>query len=166
VRLCPWADVVYGCDAPWWKHRNGLPEFSGIKLAHATEVCTIYPGVNKIEIKDEDRILIEEPATIGSGGNSGFQALNIAVQFGARRILLVGFDLHGAKGLHWYGKNTWRNANNPYDGNFMRWRRGFASVGADVVKLGISVVNASPDSAMTVFPQMTIPEALERWGID
>jgi hypothetical protein len=29
IELAPWADVVYGCDAAWWKKRNGLPEFKG-----------------------------------------------------------------------------------------------------------------------------------------
>ena len=32
VDLCPWADVAYGCDAPWWTHRKGLPDFKGLKI--------------------------------------------------------------------------------------------------------------------------------------
>ena len=43
---------------------------------------------------------------IGGGGNSGFQALNLALQWGARKIILVGFDLTDENGLHWYGRNS------------------------------------------------------------
>jgi hypothetical protein len=33
VDLCPWADMVYGCDPAWWRHRQGLPKFTGLKVA-------------------------------------------------------------------------------------------------------------------------------------
>lgn len=103
VDLCPWADVAYGCDAPWWVFRRGLPDFKGVKIAWAASACDQFRDLHKVEIKDInlDELLLEEPMVIGSGGNSGFQALNIAVQFGASRIMLIGFDMQDRSGVHY-----------------------------------------------------------------
>jgi hypothetical protein len=109
-----------------------LPEFKGTKLAHDTGVCATYRDVHKIEVRDHDLMLFEEPGVIGSGGNSGFQALNIAAQFGATRILLIGFDMHAAKGAHWYGMNGWKNASNPMDTNYVHWRKALDKTGAHI----------------------------------
>lgn len=162
-RLCPTADVVYGCDGPWWRSRHGLPDFPGAKLAHDTAVCAMYRDVHKIEIDDVDRFLFAVPGRIGSGGNSGFQALNIAAQFGARKILLVGFDMHTGAGVHWYGMNTWNMANNPGDPQLMKWRSAFASQAVVLRKMGVEVVNASPDSAIRCFPIRSVEETMEEW---
>lgn len=166
MRLCPWADVVYGCDGPWWKSRNGLPEFPGVKLAHDTAVCAKYPDVHKIEIvREQDKFLFDEPGVVGNGGNSGFQALNIALQFGARRVLLVGFDMHVGSGVHWYGRNTWQGANNPQMSNLMHWRDVFEQQAPRLADRGIEVINASPDSALTCFRRVSFEQALEDWNL-
>lgn len=166
VNLCPWADVVYGCDAAWWNHRRGLPEFAGLKLTwggDAAHRAPDYPGLEKIRIEVKvDRLLFGEVGLVGAGGNSGFQALNLATQFGATAILLLGFDLQGG---HWYGRNNWANANNPDASNFPRWRRAFEAAAPDLKKSGIDVVNASPSSTLNCFPKMSVDDALRRWGL-
>ena len=48
----------------------------------------------------DDRL--QTDGTVGWGGNSGFQALNMVVNFGCKRIILVGFSLIGKAGLHWH----------------------------------------------------------------
>lgn len=165
MRLCPWADVVYGCDGPWWKARKGLPNYNGLKLAHDTSVCAAYPDVHKIEVLNDDKLHFNEPGVVGSGGNSGFQALNLAAQFGAKRIMLIGFDMHVGSGLHWYGRNGWKNANNPTSPNLMHWRDVFENQAHVFQRQGIEVVNVSPDSALVCFPRATIAETLASWGL-
>jgi hypothetical protein len=166
VRLCPWADAVYGCDGPWWSARNGLPEFAGIKLAHDTGVCATYRDLNKIEIAEHGhRLLFDQPGTVGNGYNSGFQSLNIALQFGARRVLLVGFDMQGGGELHWYGRNDWKGARNPGPPNFMRWRDAFEGACPELKRRHVEVINASPDSALVCFPHMSIEDALAHWNL-
>lgn len=166
IDLCPWADVVYGCDDPWWMHRRGLPEYQGLKFAYGSRACDQFKDVKRVTIKNpkDDRLLLDEPLAIGSGGNSGFQLMNLVVQFGVTGILLVGFDMHQLSGAHWYGRNTWQGANNPDESNFMRWTRAFAAVGQELAR-GIDVVNASATSALTSFPKASIEATLERWGL-
>lgn len=109
-------------------------------------------------------ILVDVPGEIGCGskngyGNSGFQALNIAVQFGVRRIALVGFDLRIDRGVHWHGRHA-RGLNNPGDLHMMHWRHALNGAADDFARLGIDVVNCSPVSTLTAYPVMTLKEAV------
>lgn len=126
-------------------------------------MCATYRDVHKIEILDVDRFFFDAPGVIGSGANSGFQAVNIAAQFGARRIILVGFDMHTANGVHWYGPNNWNMANNPQDVHLMRWKDAFAKQAPVLARMGIEVVNTSLDSALRCFPIRDLNEVVEEW---
>lgn len=113
--------------------------------------------------KYSDRFAFGETGTVGGGGNSGFQALNLAVQFGARRIVLIGFDMQDIGGLHWYGRNRWPQANNPNEGQMKRWATSMEKAAPALTERGVEVVNASPTSALAVFAKMSVEAALERW---
>lgn len=102
----------------------------------------------------------DEVGKIGGGGNSGFQALNLAVQLGATRVLLIGFDMHDRGGVHWYGRNNWVGANNPTDSNFRRWIRALNIAAPVLANRGVEVVNASPFSDLQCFPKASIEEWL------
>jgi hypothetical protein len=163
--LCPWADIVYGCDAPWWIDRKGLPEFKGLKIAHGPETIR-FPDIKRCTIEKDDRIFIEKPLTIGNGGNSGFQALNLAVQFGAKDIILIGYDFNAAGGdLHWYGRNKALGMNNPSPSNFQRWLRGFDSIRKDVQAFGLTVINTSEISSIPHFRKAKLADILKEWGL-
>jgi hypothetical protein len=163
VELYPRADIVYGCDGAWWRHRQGLKAFRGLKIAYDPRVCDTFADIKRVEIaKTTDRILTAAPLHIGSGGNSGFQALNLAVQFGAKRIMLIGFDMTDRSGVHWYGRNNWMNANNPSDPNFRRWMAAFHASLPDLE--GVLVVNVSPTSVLKAFPRISLAETLQDWS--
>lgn len=172
VDLCPWADVVYGCDAPWWVHRQGLPKFKGLKLCWDKHVPTQFPDVKTIEIKPAavggpyfNRLLLDEPGVIGAGHNSGFQAINLAMQFGAKRILLIGFDMNDQGGEHYYGRNNWFRANNPDTHQFDRCLKAFDENVGHLAGMGVEVVNASSTSSIRGLAKMTVPVALAAWGL-
>lgn len=107
-----------------------------------------------------DRILVEQLGVVGDGGNSGFQAINLAAQFGAARIVLVGFDMRLDRGVHWHGKHP-PGLNNPHDIHLTRWRRAIDGAAPNLAALGIQVWNASPVSALTAFPIVSIEDALQ-----
>lgn len=168
IELCPWADVVYGCDAAWWKNSQGLPKYAGLKVAFEKTLKPQFPDIKFVDIaaqKKIDRILTVMPGTLGSGGNSGFQAVNLAVQFGAKRILLIGFDMHDRGGVHWYGRAGGMGRSNPNEENFRRWRAAFHASMPDFESAGVEVVNATPFSSLTCFKKSTIEAALQDWGL-
>lgn len=164
VDLCPWADVVYGCDAAWWIHRRGLPGFKGVKLSYAP---VPFKDIRQIEIdRSRDAILTEKPGCVGTGGNSGFQALNIAVQFGATGICLIGYDCRqDGNSPHWYGRNEWQGSANPIEDNYKRWRNGFAASAQSLLDLGVDVVNASNKSKLDCFRKASVEDTLKGWGL-
>lgn len=163
TRLTPFADAVYCCEGAWWKHVRGLPDFRGLKVAW-DGASMDFRDIERVRLKakTEDRLLFDEPGMIGSGGNSGFQALNIALQFGATRVLLIGFDMSGA---HFYGRNNWLKAMNPDESVFGRWRKAFDAAALECKRRGIDVVNTSPVSTITGFRKARIAETLEGWGL-
>jgi hypothetical protein len=176
VELVPWADVVYGCDSAWWRHKKGLVEFKGLKVSWAPRAVEKYPDIRKVDIEtSQDRIypvekrsyrmVFDKPGTLGNGGNSGYQALNLAVQFGAKKILLIGFDMHDRSGVHWYGRNHWEKAGNPDKDCFVRWLKAFEVAARDLEDLGVHVINTSPISTLTCFRRGTIKGALAGWGL-
>jgi hypothetical protein len=168
VDILPAPEVVYGCDRAWWANARGLPKFKGLKVTASGAVTTEYPDVRLVKVtpfKEDDRIFITEPGVLGSGGNSGFQALNLAVQFGATRILLVGFDMNSNHDLHWFGPAKGFGRSNPTEFNFVRWRRAYDVAAVTLRQLGVEVVNASPLTSLKSFPVLTIENTLKKWGL-
>lgn len=151
--------MLYGCDGTWWKACNGVPQFKGIKLTQDGIAAATYAGLHKVNVlaPECNDLLIDEPGTIGAGGNSGFQAFNLAVQFGAKRIVLVGFDMRTDHGVHWHGPHG-RGLNNPKAHNLMRWRRAFEASAAGIAAAGVDVINASPVSTLTSFRHLSFEE--------
>lgn len=140
-----------------------MPDFKGLKLCWAGGLKG-FPDIRRIEIeKTTDRLLIENAGKTGSGGNSGFQALNLAVQWGAKRILLIGFDMTDQSGVHWYGRNGWHGANNPNETNFRRWLEAFEKAAPVLAGLGVEVINTFQGSAMRCFPRRSIEDMLAEW---
>lgn len=174
--LCPWADIAYGCDAAWWKHRRGLPDFKGLKLAWEKDIPTCHPDVRLIRIKPSprpciagnewiDEILTDEIGLIGSGRNSAFQALNLAIQFGCKRVLMIGLDLHDRSGVHYYGRNNWFKAGNPDDTQFKRCIIAYNKNAEKIRSLGVDVVNASAISDLHCFHRASIEQTLIEWSL-
>lgn len=167
IELAPWADAVYGCDGPWWDSVQGLRDFGGLKMAYDSNACARW-GLQQILIPDHaksNRLLFGETGTVGGGGNSAFQALNLAVQFGAKRIVLVGVDCQNRSGAHWYGRNVARGMNNAGESSFRRWRAAFDGVADQMDERGIELINASQLSDVRAYPRRSVADALSQWGL-
>lgn len=106
-----------------------------------------FPWLQYVKTARQSNEIIFERGVIGWGGNSGFQALNLAVQFGATRIALVGYDMTTAHGLHWHGSHE-RGLSNPTAKSTASWRGILDSQAARLAAAGIEVINTSPVSAL------------------
>jgi hypothetical protein len=108
-RLLPWAEALYGCDLTWWEHHNGVPDFAGEKWSthddgtNDKRDAEAKYGVKLIAGKAAESFSTD-PAVLHYGSNSGFQAVNLAIVWGAARIVLVGFDMRVVGGKrHFFG---------------------------------------------------------------
>lgn len=159
--LAPWADALYGADPTFWQHYPAAREFAGLRIT-SDDGAARHWGLRRITVEAGVHMLrLSPPGIVGSGGNSAFQALNLAVQWGARRILLLGLDLCGE---HWHAAHP-APLKNPRAHTLAKWRRRFDHAADDLRRLGVDVINCSPSSALTAYPKMTVAAALARFGI-
>lgn len=160
-RMLPWAEVTYACDAAWWEiHRVGTLGrecWTSHSLSPKNDKRSLPDlGMNVIEGRDAAGFS-RDPAVIHYASNSGFQAVNLAILFGADPIVLIGFDMRDVEGKrHFFG-----NHKAPLrDGHqFGPWIRSFAKA-ADNLGPSPRIINATPGSALTCFPMMPLDEAL------
>lgn len=155
-KLAPWSDVLYGSDCNWWASGQG-DSFKGLKVSRSN-----IDGIHKVELVRKgigwvDDIIFEPNGTIGAGGTGAFQALNLAVQFGCKRIALIGVDARLDLGEHWHGKHT--HCGNSTDRTAEFWRDSFNAAAPKLLDAGILVTNCSPVSAITAYEKMD----LETW---
>lgn len=153
-RLVPWADVLYGADATWWTANAGATGFAGLKVSPSPAACRAYPDIRPVALRRGTRVARNPIGVLAcglehGGGHSGFQALSIAVQFGARLIALVGFDMHLDRGAHWCGALA---VARPDAGRVARWRTEMDAAAPQFIGLGVDVVNCTPGSALTAYP--------------
>lgn len=155
---CP--DIVYGADPPWWKNRRPM----GLIKA---ELWTQDKNWQNGEAKELGLMQIEsrpgadislDPTYIFQGANSSFQAMNLAILFGSRRIVFLGLDLGITdKKTHWHEYPDTFKRKEP---GYAIFRKNFEEAAPKLKELGIEVINASRRTTIDCFPQMTIQEAL------
>lgn len=159
-RLAPWADALFACDYGWWRQEGGCPHFRGLKISGDHRTSSEWPNVHSVTIRrGDDRMVFDEFGVVGWGGNSGFHALNLTVQFGVSRVLLVGFDMSLSGGDHWHGRHS-GGLNNPRQSGVERWRRSLDGAAPALQRAGVEVVNCSSASALQAYPKIDLEEAL------
>lgn len=151
--LAPWADVLYAADTDWWERLNGVPDFAGERWTVSQEAAKKY-GINVIDYKPQDK-WSNDSSWIATGGNSGFQAINLAVLQGASRVILLGYDMgheHGSPKHWWTGKQE-----RPVrTSNYKDWIEHFNKAAP---LIPVPVINASRRTALNCFVRMSLQDA-------
>jgi len=163
-RRLPWAEVLYHCDSAWWRHHKGAPGFQGERwsshdagINDKSDVAARYPV--RIIAGKPGSTFSRDPSVIHYGKNSGFQAINLAILMGARRIILVGVDMQVRDGQrHFFGDHPKSLRNGA---TYRSWVPIFRNAARHLE--GVEIINATPGSALDCWPVMTIGEALAKW---
>jgi len=163
-----WIDVVFFGDGGFFlSHQKELANFKGIKMSCAS-FANKYKWVRYIERDPKRYGISQNPSMVCWNGNSGAAAISIAANMGAKRIILLGFDmrLDNTNKQHWhdlYGrlnKIREKTKKRPVIMPFDRHLRGFSQIAKDADHRGITIINASPDSAITQFKKVTVKELI------
>jgi hypothetical protein len=154
----PSADVLYACDGAWWRvhHEKVEKEFVGERWTQDQKTADQF-GLRRIG--SENKPGLGTKGVIHQGGNGGYQSINLAYLWGAKRILTIGLDCKaGINGeAHWFGQH---GKNLSKTQNFKNWNARFQQLAADLVKEKVEVINLSRDTALTCFPRMSLEEAI------
>jgi hypothetical protein len=149
----PWADFLYACDDNWWT--DNKPTFAGERWTQSPQAAQY--GARRCPGK-AGYIISTNPEFIYFGGNSGFQAINLAFLMGAARIVLVGFDMDATGGkLHWHADHAGR-CHNPPMSQFKRWREVVDNAAKQLLDMGVNVVNCTGTTALVDWPRATLDE--------
>lgn len=174
--IAPWADACYFADVRWWEHHRAKPffrDFAGRKISIENGAgrfaadATVLRNLS-LQGGTMGRLSLD-PTGIYTGQNSGYQAIGVAVLYGCRRIVLLGYDMRakempqdepGRGGVklshHWFGDHPW-----PSDGGSYRYfREEFGRMAPTARMNGIEILNATPDSALEHFPMVTLDEVM------
>lgn len=163
LEFCPRASVLWWSDATFW--RNNREKI----LAHGAS-CKATGNLN---YREDDALPPEihrytftghagfdpEPGMIRHGNNSVFAAMHLAVHLAAVRLVLFGVDMkHGPGGLtHFHGGHGVVHIEDTMTRHMLPL---FDSLRKPLAKRGVAVVNASPDSALNVWPRCSIAEGV------
>jgi len=137
--------------------RKEIMSYSGLKY-------TITPNKDhnesiKLLKRGSKNGLSKQKNEVAHGGNSGYAAINLAIHLGAKRIILLGYDMGNVgKESHFhdgYPVNT--TSATIYKDQFIP---AFDLLKRDLNGSGIEILNASPSSNLNAFKKITIEEAL------
>jgi hypothetical protein len=161
-QLAPWAAAMYAGDSGWWdRYGDEVCGFQGERWTR-DEAAAMKFRLHLVR-KREGKGLCRERGYVHTGGNSGFQAVNLAWHFGAKRIVLLGFDMHRQDGGHWHGEHhdiKGRPMLSAPKSHISVWRTEFQAMAFDLRAEGVSVVNATEGTALTCFPRAPLARAL------
>jgi len=167
LQLGNWVDFCFFGDDGWFRdHRKELAQFTGVKVSCAPMFCkNTYHADNGERIKylaqdpKKSHGISEVPYTVCWNANSGAAAISLASHLGAKKIVLLGFDmqLDPNGNSHWHKEYQMNPAKRSV---FPRHLRGFPIIAADAKRMGIEILNASPESAIDDFPKMTVEAIL------
>ena len=165
-----WIDMVFFGDNKFLlAHKDGLAAWPGLKVSCHSQ-SSKYNWIKTLP-KDNSRPrgISPNPKNVSWNTNSGSAAISIAANAGAKRVILLGFDMkHDENGYsHWH--KLYVNEPRPGDARNMRAKRhvpyvrhlrGFPEIARDAKLRGITIINANPDSAIEQFPKRSVKEIL------
>lgn len=161
--LGDWIDWVFFGDKNFF-HNNlrGLVAFKNLVITKVVELSGEADWL-KIIPDDPDKTLgiSEHPGKLCWNGNSGAAAISLAANAGAKRIFLLGFDMHADpnNAKHWHMKYKREDGHNPTP-PFGRHLAGFGQIAYDAKKRGIEIINVCPGSAIGHFRKVNLKDIL------
>lgn len=163
-RMAPWAEVLYCSDRMWWRKYKGVPSFAGLKYGVGSS-----PGKNnKFPEFPDVKVLRNSgyagldlsPDGLKTARNSGYAAINLAYHFGAKRIVLLGYDMgwRGAK-AHFFGDHP--SGLSQREDLYPNFRKSFLSIVQPLKDVGVEVVNCTPNTSLEAFPLGVLRDVLK-----
>lgn len=175
-RLLPYASVHFFTDTNWWYNTIQKDSFSvhsdpfervrfhdliykGFWIS-SDEHFSDHPQVRYLK-RTGQRGLDINPECLRHGSNSGYAAINLAANYGAKRIILLGYDMKvSGHHTHWHDGHPGQTAASFADTIQKSFLPHFESLVEPLKDIGVEVINCTPDSALEIFPKMTLDEAL------
>lgn len=161
--ICPFLNVLHAADHTWWEnYADEVPE-------HIDWFST-WDASSKPSFKIDSRInylsgipghgFAKNTNELVLGGHGGHHAIQIAMHYGCREILLLGLDMCRLDGkAHWFGDYPVAEMNRRI--RYDSYQPQMTAGASQAIKRGVRIINCSLRSAVSCFPKMTLDDALK-----
>lgn len=150
-------ELCYFGDGPWFARKKWeLEKFGNPVVTNSPTLKTIradwFIWCNRV-----NRGLSTDINTLGWNGSSGASAINLALNLGAARVFLLGFDLKTApdRSTHWHDHYK----NRTPESSFLQFLNGFKLVARDLPekfpKVKVYNVQDDPNPRLSFFSTIT-----------
>lgn len=161
LTLCPWADVLFFADGlnRWLGWNQGrLPLFRGGRIVTRAKVPASIAELHGLHVLKHlpapAAALSRRPEAV-AGFCGGSSAINLAFLFGARRIVLLGFDMAGG---NFHDRHKLPNARPDFFRS--QFIPALERMAPELAAEGCRVINATPETALDCFEKMDLEEVL------
>jgi hypothetical protein len=163
-----WLDCLFFGDGSWYlSHQQRIAAWTGLKVTCWPRIVeTKYDPMQSIRYlsKDVKKMygLTRDKSKVSWNTNSGASAIGLAVHFGVKRIMLLGFDMNldQNKISHWHGSHGAAGKKQKKSPPFIRHLKGFPQIAEDAKVMGVEILNVNPDSAIEAFPKVRLRDIL------
>lgn len=166
-KIGTWMDMVFFGDSSFYEiHRQELSHYPKLKVSCAPKVETTFMNDGIKFLKKDSKIqgISTNPRTVAWNKNSGAAAISVAANAGAKRIILLGFDMTLNEGgeQHWHQEYKVKQTKTSLTTKqtFTIHMQGFNAISRDAKQRGIEIINASPNSKIQQFEKVSVKELL------
>lgn len=132
--------------------------FCGLAVTTSRRVAAALPGtIRFIHAPRQNEFPAPGSPAIRGGRSSGQTGIGLAIALGATRIVLHGFDMRIVGGREHHHGEYENNQRNPgvYESHFLP---AFAGWNETALRAGVTILNATPGSALKEFPMLDTME--------
>lgn len=154
--MYPQCSVMYHCEKKYWDHYGGCPYVPGVKVSlESTDWRDVYqcPASTQLE-----GVTKEWPYLV-IGNNSGYQAINLALHFNPKTIILIGYDLKKSKSGQYNVIGDHPRAIKRPSG-FPLFIERISSLANPLEELGVKVYNCTIDTNLNCFQRKDLADAI------
>lgn len=166
--LGSWVDIVFFGDGDFYRaNHEELAVFPKLKITSSPHI--VKKNVYDIKYTPRDNRhpsgISDRPGHVSWNLNSGAASISLAYQLGVKKVYLLGFDMQiGENGdQHWHKHyKKYRDVKNKDAKKlpFERHLKGFSSVARDAERLGLEIINVSPNSEIEHFKRVKLSDVL------
>ena len=162
LSLAPWCEVLYWADGRWlewnvdrlglhtgrWKvsRQNPQQRTKDCDRETAGKVEDAIARFGILHLPHEKKAALSDDPGRTAGACTGGSAINLAYLLGARRIVLLGYDMRPG---HFHDRHRRPSKPESYVGRFIPTIRRMAP---SLAARGVEVLNCTPGSALDCFP--------------
>lgn len=174
IALCSNFDAYFlGDSRGYWEHGHkkeidgfGKPAFCANQKWPMDRSVIGVPAFQLVRVGLSEG-LDPRPDRIAWNKSSGGAAIDVAVHMGARKIVLLGYDMRAVNGqMNWYGE-AFKDRDNA-GLTFMKAKKEmlasfllpYPKIARDAQSRGIEIINATKDSAITSFPYVPLEKLI------